>query len=394
MPVSKILDKAREVDATAIGLSALLVSTSKQMPLAVKELHHAGLEFPVLIGGAAINRPYAHRTLFAVDEQTPYEPGVFYCKDAFEGLSVMDRLIDAGQRPAFVTENLRLARQTIERGAKTGFSAPEEAAATEGKTVREVDPPVAPFLGVREMEVCLSEVWPHLDLKTLFRLHWGGKGVKDEAWEQLQREEFLPRLRAMQDEAERTGWLRPRVRYGFFPVNADGNDLVVYAPEQPEQELARFTFPRQPRRERLCLADYFLPLTAGKRDVAAFQVVTMGSEATKRTERLQAAGDYSDAYFSHGLSVQSAEGLAEFAHQRVRAELGIGPETGKRYSWGYPACPDLTQHALVNRLLDLAAIGVSLTDGSQFDPEQTTAAIVVPHPDAKYYALARSGGED
>jgi 5-methyltetrahydrofolate--homocysteine methyltransferase len=231
-----------------------------------------------------------------------------------------------------------------------------------------------------------------MDLKTMYRLHWGGKGLKDEAWEQMLHDEFEPRLRRMEEEAERTGWLAPRVRYGYFPANSEGNDLIVFDPENPDKEIARFTFPRQPARERLCLADYFLPLTSGKRDVVALQIVTVGKKATELTERLQAAGEYSESFFKHGLSVSAAEGVAEYAHQRIREELGIGPEGGKRYSWGYPACPDLSQHAIVAQLLDPAAIGVEVTNGFQFVPEQSTAAIIVPHPDAKYYALARTGG--
>jgi 5-methyltetrahydrofolate--homocysteine methyltransferase len=241
-------------------------------------------------------------------------------------------------------------------------------------------------------DIDLREIWPCLDLKTLFRLHWGGKGLKDAAWQEMQEQEFLPRLARMQDEAIEEGWLRPQVRYGYFPANGDGNDLVIFDPENDQQEIARFTFPRQPRRDRLCLADYYLPIDSGRKDVAAFQIVTMGEAATERTERLQAAGEYAEAFFSHGLSVQSAEGLAEYAHQLVREELGIGPETGKRYSWGYPSCPDLRQHLLVDRLLEVGKIGIAVTDGFQFDPEQTTAALVVHHPDARYYALALTGG--
>jgi 5-methyltetrahydrofolate--homocysteine methyltransferase len=394
VPVNRIIDKAVEVEATAIGLSALLVSTSKQMPLCVQELHHAGLKYPVIIGGAAINRGYAQRTLF-VDEETPYEPGVFYAKDAFEGLALMDRLIDPGQRPALIQGTLEEARRALQRPAKAAFSVPAEAADRAGSTVREVEPVTPPFWGAREMTgIRLDDVWPHLDLKTLFRLHWGGKGVKDEAWEALQREEFLPRLTRMQAEAVAEGWLRPRVRYGYFPANRDGNDLVVFSPDEEEREIARFAFPRQPRRERLCLADYYLPLASGRRDVAVFQIVTVGSEATARTDRLQAAGEYSESFFSHGLSVQTAEGLAEYVHQRVRGELGAAPDQGKRYSWGYPSCPDLAQHELVDRLLDAGAAGIRLTEGYQFDPEQTTAALVVLHPDARYFALARTGGDE
>ncbi len=393
VPISRIIDKAVETQATAIGLSALLVSTSKQMPLCVQELHHQGLRFPVLIGGAAINRHYGYRTLF-VDDDTPYEPGVFYAKDAFEGLAIMDRLVDPQARQQLITETVAQARAARKGPGREAFSVPAEAVVATGRTVREVEPPVPPFWGVREMAVSLADVWPHLDLKTLFRLHWGGKGVRDEAWEALQEREFLPRLRTMQQQAEAEGWLAPRVRYGYFPANSEGNDLIVFDPEDPEREVLRMTFPRQPRRERLCLADYFLPLASGRRDVAVFQIVTVGPEATRRTERLQAAGEYAESFFSHGLSVQAAEGLAECVHQRIRAELGLAPDQGKRYSWGYPACPDLSQHALVDRLLDASAIGVRITAGYQFDPEQTTAALVVHHPDAKYYALARTGGEE
>jgi len=393
VPVNRIVDTAVEVGATAIGLSALLVSTSKQMPLCVQELHRAGHPFPVIIGGAAINRAYAHRTLF-VDESTPYGPGVFYAKDAFEGLAIMDRLVDPELRDDLVRSTVETARAALDRPGRAAFSVPAEARGTERSATAEVEPPTPPFWGVRHLDdIPLAAIWPCLDLKTLFRLHWGGKGVKDDAWEKLQEEEFLPRLSRMQAEAEAEGWLRPKVRYGYFPANADGNDLVIFSPDEAERQLARFRFPRQPARDRLCLADYFLPLASGRRDVAAFQLVTMGEEATARTERLQRAGEYAESFFSHGLSVQSAEGLAEYVHQRIRRELGLGEEQGKRYSWGYPSCPDLDQHRLVDRLLDAAAIGVRITDGFQFEPEQTTAALVVHHPEARYYALARTGGE-
>jgi len=392
VPISRIIDAAVEHNATAIGLSALLVSTSKQMPLCVQELHHGGHQFPVMIGGAAINPAYAHRALF-VAEDTSYEPGVFYAKDAFEGLSLMDRIIVPDQRHRLKEETLERARKTLNKPTRESFIAPADASDTQRSETRLVDPPSPPFWGVREMtDFTLRDIWPHLDLKTLFRLHWGGKGVKDEAWAALQNEEFLPRLKAMQEDAERNGWLQPRVRYGFFPANSDKNDLIIFDPDHHERELLRFTFPRQPARERLCLADYFQPLDGGRKDVVAFQIVTMGSAATQRTEETQARGDYSESYFSHGLSVSSAEGLAELVHQRVRSMLGIGAETGKRYSWGYPSCPDLEQHLLVDQLLDMGSIGVEVTDGFQFSPEQTTAAIVIHHPDAKYFALLRTGG--
>ncbi|MFM9106635.1 MAG: vitamin B12 dependent-methionine synthase activation domain-containing protein, partial [Chloroflexota bacterium] len=376
VPVNRIIEKAVETNATAIGLSALLVSTSRQMPLAVQELHRAGLAFPVIIGGAAINRAYAHRTLF-VEETVPYEPGVFYAKDACEGLALRDQLTDPARRPALVESTIQQAQATLGRPGREAFSVPASAADTVRSATPPAEPPDPPFWGVRELaDIDLREIWPCLDLKTLFRLHRGGKGLKDEAWEEMQASEFLPRLARMQAEAIAEGWLRPRARYGYFPANADGNDLVVFDPAAPAREIARFPFPRQPRRDRLCLADYYLPLDAGRRDVAAFQIVTMGEEATRRTERLQAAGEYAEAFFSHGLGVQGAEGLAEYVHQFIRRELGMGEEQGKRYSWGYPSCPDLRQHLLVDRLLDAGSIGIAVTEGFQFDPEQTTAALV------------------
>jgi 5-methyltetrahydrofolate--homocysteine methyltransferase len=393
VPISKIIDKAVEVNATAIGLSALLVSTSKQMPLCVKELHHQGLKFPVMIGGAAINRPYAHRSLF-VEEDVPYEAGVFYAKDAFEGLSLMDRIVVPEERTRMTDENLTAAIKTMNRPSRDSFNAPSGVSDTTRSATPQVEPPKPPFLGVRELaDFTLADVWPHLDLKTLFRLHWGGKGLKDEVWEKMQNEEFLPRLAAMQEDAEKNAWLQPSVKYGLFPANGDMNDLVIFDPVDQDREIARMTYPRQPARERLCLADYFLPIETGKRDVVAFQIVTMGKAATERTDATQAQGDYSESYFGHGLSVSSAEALAEYVHQRIRAMLEIGPETGKRYSWGYPSCPDLDHHLIVDKLLDFSTIGVTVTDGYQFDPEQTTAAIVIPHPDAKYFALMRAGGE-
>ncbi|MEZ4529699.1 MAG: methionine synthase [Thermomicrobiales bacterium] len=394
VPVTRIIEKAVEVDATAIGLSALLVSTSKQMPLCVEELRHRDLHFPVMIGGAAINRPYAQRTLFAGGDGA-YESGVFYAKDAFEGLSIMDRLIVPEERSKLLAKTVEDATRALDKPMRQSFTLQEELLQVAESTVPLAPIVTPPFWGVIEpTDFTLADVWPHLDLKTLFRLHWGGKGVKDDEWVELLREEFHPRLQRMQADAEENGWLEPRVRYGYFPVNRDGNDVVFFDPNDPEQEVGRMTFPRQPARERLCLADYFAPIEVGERDTAVLQIVTAGKKATQRTEALQAAGDYSESYFTHGLSVQTAEGLAEYVHQRVRAEMGIGPEQGKRYSWGYPACPDLSHHELVEKLLDAPSIGVRLTEGFQFDPEQTTAAIVVHHPAAKYYAMLRAGGDE
>jgi len=387
VPINAIIDKAMEVDASAIGLSALLVSTSKQMPLVVKELHHRGLTFPVLIGGAAINRAFGRRALY-VDDETAYAPGVFYCKDAFEGLAMMDGLTDPSVAPDLVARNrAEAADEKLGGGAGSRPAAP---AVIVEKNVRvDVPIPMPPFWGTRALRgIPLEQVFPHLAQRSLFRLSWGAKGVHGEEYVRLLREEFMPRLRRMQREAQQQGYLQPRAVYGYFPANAEGNDVVLFDPRDHDREIERFTFPRQPAEERLSIADYFAPISSGKRDVAVLQLVTMGSEATEMVDRLQRAGDYSESYFIHGLSVEAAEAMAEYVHALWREELGLARNQGKRYSWGYPACPELEDHEKVMRLLDApAAIGVELTAGYQLVPEQSTAAIATHHPDAKYFSV-------
>jgi 5-methyltetrahydrofolate--homocysteine methyltransferase len=387
VPLNTILDKATEVDATAVGLSALLVSTSKQMPLAVKELHHRGLNFPVLVGGAAINRAYGRRIIY-VDDETQYEPGVFYCKDAFEGLETMDRLVDpqiAGQFVAQIHQEAENEKLGI--GAK-----PERIRPTVivPKNVREDAPiPNPPFWGTRVLsDVPLTDIFKHLAQRSLFRLSWGGKGVHGEDWTRLLQDDFLPRLRRMEREAIAQGYMQPRAVYAYFPANSEGDDVVIYDPQEQNREIERFTFARQPAEERLSIADYFRPVESGLKDVVGLQLVTVGSEATERIDRLQAQGDYSESYYTHGLSVETAEALAEYVHELIRKELDLGKGQGKRYSWGYPACPDLEDHAKVMRLLDAPnAIGVNVTTAYQLVPEQSTAAIVAHHPDAKYFSV-------
>jgi 5-methyltetrahydrofolate--homocysteine methyltransferase len=235
--------------------------------------------------------------------------------------------------------------------------------------------------------VDLADVYPHLDTHVLFKLHWGGKGVKGEAWRQLVEEDFQPRLERMWRDQD---YLRPRALLGFFPCNADGNSVVVFDPVQPARELERLVFPRQPGYDRICLADYFRPLESGERDVVALQAVTIGEEATRRSLALHEHGEFAEQLFLHGLSVQAAEGTAEWLHARVRQELGIDPGQGRRYSWGYGACPDQSEHEKVFRLLGAESIGLGLSGGYALEPEQSTVAIVVHHPQAIYFAM-RSG---
>ncbi len=402
VPLNTILEKAIEVKADAIGLSALLVSTSKQMPLCVKELHKRGLNFPVIVGGAAINRSYGRRILF-VDEQTsdstplPYSCGVFYARDAFEGLEIVDKLTNSPeQRANFVEQISREAlheRLHPARAAQTGSETETEDTRPSEAISREVPIPTPPFWGPRVLErIGLEDVAACMDMNTLYRLHWGGKAHGAE-FQRLVAEEFQPRLEKMLREARQQRYLQPRVVYGYFPCQSSGNELVIYDYQAWQEkgtllETTRLRCPRQRGRERLSLADYFAPVQSGKVDVVALQVVTMGQVASDLMQQLQDANNYAEAYYVHGLAVNMAEGLAEYTNRLVRQDLGLSGEQGRRYSWGYPAIPNLEDHTKVFQLLPAGTtIGVELTDAYQLVPEQSTAAILVHHPQSSYFAV-------
>jgi 5-methyltetrahydrofolate--homocysteine methyltransferase len=392
VPAETIISKAAEVNATAIGLSALLVSTSKQMPLIVNELQRRGHKIPVLVGGAAINRRFGRRILFTEGGEA-YEPGVFYCKDAFEGLETMDQLIVPEKREELLVRTRRDADMEMGRASQkraedspglrsTIIPAPIKAPVKFGQQV------------VKQMP--LEIVFQHLSRNELYRLSWGAKNAHGEEWVKLQKE-FDTRLDKMKREALKTGWLQPQAVYGYFPCQADGNDLLIFDPATLNgtgnpQLLTRFSFPRQPYGDYLALSDYFASVDSGQMDVVAFQVVTVGLEATERFDAMQAKGDYSEAYFTHGLAVQTAEATAEYLHHHIRRELGIGEEQGKRYSWGYPAIPELEDHRKVFDLLPAVEtkLGMTLSPAYQLIPEQSTAAIIVHHKDAKYYSVGES----
>jgi 5-methyltetrahydrofolate--homocysteine methyltransferase len=237
-------------------------------------------------------------------------------------------------------------------------------------------------------------VLKHLNINELYRLSWGAKNTHGAEWDKLKKE-FDARLTKMTKEALKDGWLKPQAVYGYFPCQADGDELIVYNPDtistKPE-ELTRLTCPRQPYDDHLALSDYFASTESGKMDVVAFQVVTVGLEATERFEKMQAANDYTEAYFAHGLAVQTAEATANYLHEHIRRELGLGEEQGKRYSWGYPAIPDLEDHFKVFKLLPAVEteLGMSLSTSGQLIPEQSTAAIIVHHVQAKYYSVGES----
>jgi 5-methyltetrahydrofolate--homocysteine methyltransferase len=399
VPIQTILDAAQEHEATAIGLSALLVSTSKQMPACIQELHAKGMQYPVLIGGAAINRAFSYRALYPggkeSDEQ--YAPGVFYCKDAFEGLSVMDQLIDEGAHEAML-EKLRTGATEFRAKGEAPVEELNFADDSVRSNVSTHDPiPAPPWWGVKEVPVDMDEVYSHLDTHVLFKLHWGGKGVKGEAWRELVDENFRPRLERMWSEQD---YLHPRALLGFFPCYAQGNDIVVLDPRvagpnatldpaDPAGELTRFVCPRQAKGDRICLADFFRPAVDGKPpeelDVIAVQAVTVGSEVTELMAKLEADGEFAEQLFVHGLGVQTAEGLAEWLHWKVREMLAIPSTQGRRYSWGYPAVPEQAEHLKVEKLLDLEQIGMTISDGYAPIPEQSTLALVAHHPQAIYF---------
>jgi 5-methyltetrahydrofolate--homocysteine methyltransferase len=396
VPIQTILDAAKEHEATAIGLSALLVSTSKQMPACIQELHSKGLQYPVLIGGAAINRAFSYRALYpgGKESEEQYEPGVFYCKDAFEGLSVMDQLVDSGAHEALLQKLRTGATAFREKGEEPveEINLADDSVRSAART--DVPAPTPPFWGVREIPVDLDEVYSHLDTHVLFKLHWGGKGVKGEAWRELVDENFRPRLERMWGEQD---YLHPRALLGFFPCYAKGNDIVVLDPDDRQTELTRFVCPRQPKGDRICLADFFRPAEGvvggspsngkppAELDVIAVQAVTVGSEVTELMAKLESDGEFAEQLFVHGLGVQTAEGLAEWLHWRAREMLAIPSTQGRRYSWGYPAVPEQAEHLKVEKLLGLGDIGMKITDGYAPIPEQSTLALVAHHPQAIYF---------
>jgi 5-methyltetrahydrofolate--homocysteine methyltransferase len=385
VPISTIIDAAKEHDATAIGLSALLVSTSKQMPACIQELHSQGLEFPVLIGGAAINRDFGLRALYPGGRESDdvYEAGVFYCKDAFEGLNKMDQIVEGEARAALVSKTREAAQKLRDKGPEP------EALPTDDTSVRsaartDLPVPEPPFWGAREIDVPLDEVYHHLDTHVLFKLHWGGRGVKGEEWRKLVSEDFQPRLERMWAQQD---YLHPRAVLGYFPCYSEGNDVVVLDPDDRETVLERLVFPRQPKHDRICLADFYRPKDSGELDVVALQAVTAGDEVTKLLKKLEDEGEFAEQLFTHGVGVQTAEGMAEWLHAKVRSDFGIPLDQGRRYSWGYPACPEQSEHEKVFRLLDAPQIGMRLSGGFAPEPEQSTLAIVAHHPQAVYFGM-------
>ena len=309
-------------------------------------------------------------------------------------------LQDPDRRNAFVAKNLDDARTDKFLGSNTGKDVAVGTASTQRSDVSaDHAVPTPPFWGTRVLDaIPLKEVFELLDLDELYRLQWGGRGSGPE-YEKVVREEFEPVRHRLEADAIAKGWLKPQAVYGYFPRSRRATTSSSTIPTQyvlngATREISRFKFPRMDGRERLCIADYFRSVESGEVDVASLQVVTVGTAPDAKFLQLQTANEYTEAYFTHGIAVETAEAVAEWMHRHIRAELRIPPGRGKRYSWGYGACPDLEDHAEVFKLLPAeSALGMELTSAFQLMPEQSTAAFIVHHPQAKYYAVRAEGGK-
>lgn len=371
VPIQEIIDKIKEVKADAVGLSALLVSTSKQMQFFIEKAKELDLKIPALCGGAAINSDYINRIAKA-DEL--YRAGVFYCKTAFDGLNVMNKL-RSPERDKFIQEwNTKISKYDEKKitGVKTDIDSLVS-------KIKPASPPIAPHVDIpiilTPSEIDLEEVWRYLNKKSLFVLSWGIRGKSASKMIGDPEALLLEWKRKVIDEA----LFSPSVVYSYFRCNNQGNRLVVESKKQGE---VAFEFPRSSKPKHLCITDYF-----GKQDIVAFQVVTVGQKTVSKIEELNSNNNYTDAYYLHGLAVETAEALAEWVHHRIRSELNIDKNRGLRYSWGYPSCPDTMQHYLVWKLIDPTSCGIGLTSAGQITPEYSTAAVVVHHPDAEYFIL-------
>jgi len=407
--IAKIVEALKESKAQAIGMSGLLVKSVGVMEENLGELNRLGISVPVLLGGAALTRHYAESHL-----RTKYDGKLYYGKDAFDGLRICDML--ASNKLSTLDDEIaaRLTKraETEERVATMRAKEKKEAPAGGGEggvavavkpSVRtDIEVPAAPFFGSRAIEdIDLAEVFPFINKVALFRGQWGFKrgAQSPEEYERMVAEKVEPVFERMKKECLETGILTPKVVYGWFPCASDGNDLVIYDAKDQEREIERFSFPRQDARQRLCISDFFKRANgSSERDVVGFHCVTMGEEVSKRTKHLFENNEYTEYLYLHGMGVESAEALAELWHKRMRAEIGIGHEDspkirelftqkyrGSRYSFGYPACPDMSDQDKLFRLIKPERIGCVLTENWQIVPEQSTSAIIVHHPEAKYF---------
>jgi 5-methyltetrahydrofolate--homocysteine methyltransferase len=401
--ITEMIAALEESEADAIGMSGLLVKSTLIMRDNLEELNRRNLSHvPVILGGAALTRTYVERDLRQI-----YDGRLFYGKDAFEGLRTMDRLVELARTgeddPEFGTvlggRDLGPRRSELRRQAAAEAQARGEGPPARSPEVTMDNPTFKPpFLGTRVARgLAVDDIAAYLNETALFRNQWGfrpEKGENDAAFKDRVRSLLRDQLATAKAEQ----LLVPQVVWGHFAANADGDDLVLYEDESRTKETTRFTFPRQSEEPWLCISDFFRPVSSGEPDWASFQIVTMGARVSEETKRLFDDNEYQRYLFLHGLGVEMAEALAEYWHRRIREELGFAGEDGPtltglfrqqyrggRYSWGYPACPDLEDNAKVVALLEAGRIGVEVSEGFQLHPEQSTTAIICHHPQAKYF---------
>lgn len=392
--INQIIDGATDSNADAIGMSGLLVKSTVIMKENLQELTARGLDqrWPIVLGGAALTRAYVEQDLASM-----FPGEVRYARDAFEGLRLMDSImaVKRGEEGAALPP---LRERRVANTRTKVEDAPIDTRRSDVASDNSIPNP--PFFGSRVIKgIQLSDYAGMLDERALFVGQWGLKGNRGE-YETMVEQEGRPRLRALLNQVQSNGWLNAAVVYGYFPCYSEGNDLVILHHDGPDKgkERLRFSFPRQSRDRRLCISDFFASKESRKTDVVAFHVVTMGSTVSEAAAKLFAANNYREYLELHGLSVQLTEALAEHWHARMREELQVKSEDsadlqgildqgyrGSRYSFGYPACPDLEHQVQLCELLEPARIGVELSEEFQLHPEQSTSAIIVHHPEAKYF---------
>ncbi|MBZ5655357.1 MAG: methionine synthase [Acidobacteriia bacterium] len=403
-PGDVIIHAAEEHKADAIGLSGLLVKSTLEMKYVIQDLERQKLEYPVICGGAALTRKYVEDDL-----RREYSNAVFYAEDAFAGLHVMEDLAsEDGKRSARLQDG-----KTVKEYAKAAAVDEETGPVFAERSPVVTDAPripEPPFWGVRvRKDYDLREIFDYINDTALFKNQWQLKTASQEDYARLVEEKYRPIKKKLGEEVLASGLFEPMVVYGYFPAQGEGNDVIVYEPDKDNhqghegtrRELLRFTFPRQKEGRKLSIADFFAPKASGKMDVIGLSLVTIGPKATQETQRLFENGEYTRYLYLHGLSVETAEALAEYHHKKMREELGIAGEDaphtrdlfhqkyqGSRYSFGYPACPHLEDQAKLFALLKPEEnVGVRLTSGFLLEPEQSTSAIVVHHPAAKYFVV-------
>ena len=418
--IDTILNAYEEHKADAIGMSGLLVKSTLIMKDNLEVMNERGVGVPVVLGGAALTRRYVEDDLKSL-----YKGTLFYARDAFAGLHTMDKLMsgdghaDEEQAKATVAaasgngDHPEEAEDLIGEEAKRGIrksARPRGVSRSSGDTTHtvrsdmrtDVAIPQPPFFGSRVIhDIPLEDVFAYVNETALFKGQWQFKQGRTSAEEYhaLVASKVRPVYEELKQRSEREGLLVPRVVYGYFPAQSAGNDLIVYDPDA-STERARFTFPRQPAGKRLCLADYFASVDSGRMDIVAFDLVTVGRRASEYSQELFKRDNYADYLYFHGLSVESAEALAEYWHKHIRQELGIADSDsqnlnelfrqgyqGSRFSFGYPACPNLEDQAKLFELLDPSRIDVELSEEFQLEPEQSTSAIVIHHPEARYFSI-------